>query len=90
MMNADVSFVTILPLLGSTKKIAFGKKYFSYITTLSIPYIIVGDFNEIGSSNEKLGWASPSISHFSRINSIKTNLNCVDLPYVGQVFYLRK
>lgn len=52
-----------------------------YVNSLSLPYIILGDFNEISSKNDKLGGASFNYNLLNIMNMLKDSLRCIE-PFV--------
>ena len=55
-----------------------------------IPCIIIGDMNDIVSSEDKLGGAETNPNRFTRLLDLKNKLDLIDLPFSGNRFTWRK
>ena len=56
---------------------------FSFASFLSLPWLIVGYFNDITSNNESLSCSPPNCSRISHFNDFLNNCNLLDLGYNG-------
>ena len=62
----------------------------SFANSSSLPFIIIGDFNELSSSADKLGGAPFHVNRIARFLSICSAASAIELPFVGQEFTWRK
>ena len=92
MLNANTSFVVIFiyapPNYGDKEQ--FWIELLQFTSTLACMFVLIGDFNEMGSPQDKVGGAAPSLSRYKRLDYIKSNYNVIDLPFSGQIFTWRK
>lgn len=54
-----------------------------FATDVSVPWVVMGDFNDITSSLEKFGGSQPSLSRCRRFNDMKHNCGLIDLGSQG-------
>lgn len=66
-------------------KQAFWEEIFEYVASITIPFILIGDFNAISSSSDKLGGVA-SVARFERMHAIKSYIECTELPFMDQRF----
>lgn len=79
----------MLLLMLLTKRI-FGMNI-TYTNELTLPFIIMRDFNEIASVNDKKkGGAIPSSNRFSRLLDLKAKISCIEIPFLGSQFTWRR
>lgn len=81
----DREFIVICAYASANQshKETFLKELTEYCLTLDIPYLVIGDFSEIDSSDDKLGGAIRTLEHFKTINNFKNTSNAMDLPFLG-------
>ncbi|KAF7803052.1 reverse transcriptase [Senna tora] len=59
----------------------------SYFSTLhSVPWLLMGDFNDYSNSSEKFGGRPPDLKRMENFNSFLNNCNLLDLGFVGPLF----
>ncbi|XP_010676027.1 uncharacterized protein LOC104891937 [Beta vulgaris subsp. vulgaris] len=58
--------------------------------TISLPYIILGDFNEISNSSDKLGGSPPVMARFLNMQNLFNSLPCIEIPFSGSIYTWRK
>ena len=57
---------------------------------VQLPYIIIGDFNELSCRNDKLGGADFSFARLNYMNRLFSSLECFELPFSGQAYTWHK
>lgn len=60
-----------------------------YVNSLSRPFLILGDFNELSSIQDKQGGAQFSFSRVDRFVNVLSSTNYVELIFFGQPFTWR-
>ena len=90
--SLNVNFIIIFVYAPAQRefKHEFWSELIDYTLSLSLPFVIMGDFNEISNSNDKLGDSVISSARFSTMNYILNHLPCVELPFDGPQFTWRK
>lgn len=68
----------------------FWSKLILYANNLDLSFIIIGDFNEIGSDLDKMGGAEFNSSRLNILNKHFSQEDCVDIPFFGSRFTWRK
>lgn len=71
-------------------KEAFWAEIISYINLITLPYIVLGDFNELSFDSDKLGGVPSNSKRLNRMNYIKSQLNFYERPFSSQKFTWRK
>lgn len=66
-----------------SQKLEFWNDLIVYVQNLHNPYVILGDFNELISINDKIGGANFNFARLNYMNSLFTSLECVELPFSG-------
>ncbi len=72
------------------EKSEFWNKIQNFIQALNLPYIIIGDLNEIQCAEEKQGGAENNQTRFRRLLDFKENNELTDLQTMGNEFTWRK
>lgn len=62
----------------------------TYCNSLSIPFVVMGDYNEIGKPCDKLGGASTFYRRVDRLLNFTSLVPCKELPSKGFPFTWRK
>lgn len=62
----------------------------AYVSSICLPFIIMGDFNEIGSHFDKEGGAEFDHSRLVILSQLYSQISCVDVPFSGSRFTWRK
>lgn len=69
----------------------FWQEFILYVNSISFPYIIIGDFNEIGSSQDKMGGGVCfTIARTAILSNLFAQINCIEIPFMGTRFTWRK
>lgn len=68
----------------------FWLEIINHVNILSLPFIILGDFNELSYSSNRLGGPKFNISQLAPINNLLSSLICFELPHSGNQFTWRK
>ena len=71
-------------------KNVFWQEFTSYIKSLDLPYVIMGDLNEIKNASEKTGGQMPTMNRFFRLNNFINDTGLLSLPFYGSKFTWRK
>ncbi|XP_074290608.1 uncharacterized protein LOC141617322 [Silene latifolia] len=73
-----------------SEKADFWSELENFVLNLELPFLLLGDLNEIKSPSEKEGGAKVTNARCVRLNKFLNNTNCVDLPFSGNFFTWRK
>ncbi|OMP00911.1 reverse transcriptase [Corchorus capsularis] len=79
-----LSAVYASPLLTVRKKLWDQMEEFALVVRL--PWMMLGDFNDISNSSEKFGGATTSIDRCLRFNTMVTNCGLLDLGFQGPTY----
>lgn len=63
---------------------------FAYVNSLTSPFVIIGDFNDIGCAQDKLGGVVFNSNRIRTMNNILANVSSVELPFLWSHFTWRK
>ena len=80
----------MLILYNKVQKSDFWNELILYINSLQSPYLVIGDFNEITNSSDKLGGAIYSQSRAITLSNFFDNVCAVEFPFIGPQFTWRK
>ncbi|XP_074318874.1 uncharacterized protein LOC141655707 [Silene latifolia] len=72
------------------EKSDFWNEFQNFVLNLDLPFLVLGDLNEIKNPSEKEGGAKVTNARCLRLNSFLSNTSCVDLPFSGNFFTWRK
>lgn len=92
LLSLDYSYIDIFlyALANMDGKEVFWAELWSYVASLSSPYILIGDFNETSYISDKHGGVLASSSRFQRTLDIKNSCNCAELSFTSSRFTWRK
>ncbi|XP_057248246.1 uncharacterized protein LOC130590222 [Beta vulgaris subsp. vulgaris] len=72
------------------QKSEFWEELVLYINSLTTPFVVLGDFNEIGCAQDKLGGARFSSSRTLILSSFFSQAQCAEIPFLGSRYTWRK
>lgn len=89
-MNCVFKLIFIYALPNHSQKLVFWEELINYVQFLNCPYIILGDFNELSSHNDKVGGVEFTFARLNYMNRLFSSLECIELPFSGQAYTWRK
>lgn len=92
LLNENISFIIIFIYAPpkSQHKADFWDEIFEYVNSLTSPFVILGDFNEISCEQDKLGGAPFNSNRLNVMKNVLTQIPCCELPYMGSRYTWRK
>lgn len=92
LLNLNIQYIAVFIYAPARKewKSEFWNELILYVNSLSLPFIILGDFNEISQISDKLGGAQYNSSRSLIMQNLFSNVSCIEIAFVGQRFTWRK
>lgn len=84
MLNSSFNFIAIFIYAPARRefKQEFWADFMLYASSILQPFVIIGDFNEIGSYLDKLGGADFSHSRLSVLNQLHSQISVLISPFL--------
>ena len=93
LLNENLSFVIIFVYAPShnAHKFEFWEEVIVYVNLLTLPFIILGDFNDIGCEQDKFRGAPFNLNRIiSNMENILSSISAIEIPFLGSRFTWRK
>ena len=92
LLNLNIQYIAIFIYAPARKewKLEFWKELIDYVNSLSLPFIILGDFNEISDVSDKMGGAQYNSSRSLVMQNLLSSVPGIEIAFIGQRFTWRK
>lgn len=83
LLNFENSLVILFIYASANpiEKFKFWDDVSKYVNSISDPFIIMGDFNELSSKEDKMGGAPFKYSRITHFNNILSSTNCLEIEF---------